>query len=155
MADKPKLTLDKAGLKSFVDDQIVPFSDSLDKIANQDSDEGVTMDSLLGKGKITEGEPEIFKIQHPLSIGQMATDDTRTHGKAVVAAITDTAQSISDVYVKQIKLFKDLHTNLNTTISKLMDGQHDNLVKIDGKIFLDGLGTVPGDFQGTGGSQQT
>ncbi|GLY86788.1 type VII secretion system-associated protein [Actinoallomurus iriomotensis] len=155
MADKTKLALDKTGLKSFVDNQIVPFANSLDKIANQDSDEGVTMDSLLGKGKITEGEKEIFKVQHPLSIGQLANDDSRTHGKAVVAAITDTAQSISDVYVKQIKLFNDLHRNLDTTITKLMDGQHDNLEKIDGKIFLDSLGTLPGDFQGTGGSQQS
>ncbi|GAA4496941.1 hypothetical protein GCM10023191_039690 [Actinoallomurus oryzae] len=150
-----KLKLDKAGLKSFIDNQIVPFANSLDKVANQDNDEGVTMDSLLGNGKIPEHENEIFKIQHPLSVGQLATDDSRTHGKAVVSKITDVAQSISDIYVKQIKLFNDLHRNLDTTITKLMDGQHDNLTKIDGKIFLDGLGTLPGDFQGTGSTEQS
>jgi hypothetical protein len=50
-------------------------------------------------------------------------------------------------------LFKDLHLNLDRTITKLMDGQHENLVKIDGKLFLDSLGTVPSDFQGKGPAQ--
>jgi hypothetical protein len=148
-----KLTLDKAGLKAFIDNQIVPFANSLDKVANHDTEEGVTINTLLGRGKISKDEKEIFKIQHPLSIGQLAGDDSRTHGKAVVTRITDVAESISDIYTQQIKLFKDLQQNLETTIKKLMDGQHDNLTKIDGKIFLDALGTLPGDFQGTGSQQ--
>jgi hypothetical protein len=153
MADK-KLALDKNGLQDFVDNQIVPFKGSLDKIANTDTDDGVTMNSLTGDGITSDTEKPIFTAQHPLSIGLLATDSAYG-GDKLVDSITGVAKSIGDVYTKQIKLFGDLHTNLNNTITKLMDGQHDSLVKIDGKIFLDGLGTVPGDFQGTGNSDQT
>jgi hypothetical protein len=155
MAEKPKLTIDKAGLKSFVDNQIAPFEDTLDKVANKDDEQGVTMDSLLGKGHISSDEKEIFTLQRPLSIGQLAKETKYTNGDKIIGAINDAAESISDVYVKQIKLFKDLHQNLDTTITKLMDGQHDSLLKIDGKSFLDGLGTVPSDFQGGGDSGQS
>lgn len=154
MADK-KLSMDKAGLQDFVDHQIVPFQDSLDTISTKDTDNGVTMDRLLGKGVIPNDEKGIFKAQHPLSLGY-GNDSAKIGGDAFGGKIKDVAGSVSDVYTKQIKLFKDLHTNLNNTIKKLMDGQHDTLVKIDGKIFLDSLGTIPGDFQGTGsGSEST
>jgi hypothetical protein len=152
MADASKLTMDKAGLKSFVDNRMVPFQDDLDKVANKgNEDDGVTMDDLLGNGATPDGEKEIFTLQRPLAIGQLASETKYANGDKIITAINDAAQSVSDVYVKQIKLFKDLHDNLETTITKLMDGQNDNLGKIDGKGFLDGLGTVPGDFQGTGG----
>jgi hypothetical protein len=152
MAEQPKLKLDKAGLQDFVDHQIVPFKDSIDKVANVDNDEGVTMDSLLGVGEISTGDKEIYRMQRPLAIGQLAADKDWTNGDKVIGSITDTAQSISDVYKQQMKLFGDLHQNLNNTIKKLMDGQHDSLEKIDGKNFLDGLGTVPSDFENTGKS---
>lgn len=150
MTDK-KLALDKNGLQDFVDHQIAPFQDSLDKIANTDTGAGVAIGSLTGDGYESDGEKPIFKKQRPLSIGLLATD-TDSGGDKLVKAINDVAGSITDVYTKQIKLFGDLHTNLDNTIKKLMDGQHDTLVKIDGKIFLDSLGTVPGDFQGSGSS---
>lgn len=154
MAEKhPPLSLDKAGLRDFIDHQLVPFKDSIDKIANVDTEEGVTMDSLTGEGKTSESDKQIFTFQRPLSIGHLATDSTYTGGDALIGKINDVAKSISDVYVKQLKLFGDLHTNLDRTLQKLMDNQHDTLVKIDGKAFLDGLGTVPGDFQGSGPAQ--
>jgi hypothetical protein len=145
-----KLTMDKAGLRSFVDNQIVPFGNTLDKIAHVDTDEGVTVGTLVGKGKVTGSDHEIFKTQRPLTIGQLANEESRTNGKGVVGQINKVADSISTIFVAQIKLFGDLHRNLDSTITKLLDGQHENLVKIDGKSFMDGLGTVPGDFQGTG-----
>jgi hypothetical protein len=150
MADK-KLALDKNGLQDFVDHQIVPFKASIDKVANTDTDDGVTMNSLTGDGVTPDSEKPIFTAQHPLSIGLLATDKA-SGGDKLVESITGVAKSVADVYTKQIKLFGDLHTNLENTIKKLMDGQHDTLVKIDGKIFLDSMGTVPGDFQGTGNS---
>jgi hypothetical protein len=154
MTDKPQLKLDKAGLQDFIDHQIVPFSDSLDKIANARNEQGVTMDDLLGLGQAPDGEKWIFREQPPIPLGFMANDGEDhglTSGAAVKKSITDVATSVSHVYTQQIKLFKDLHQYLGTTIQKLMDGQHDSLDKIDGKVFLDSLGTVPSDFQPTNG----
>jgi hypothetical protein len=153
MADNPKLALDAAGLKNFIETQLAPFETALDAIANKDTDEGVTMDSILGKGTIPADQKEIFKRQHPLTVGPLADDGARTYGQEVVNKIRDVADSISNVYVQQINLFKDLHTNLDKTITKLFDGQHDSLDKIDGKAFLDRMGTLPGDFSGGGGPQ--
>jgi hypothetical protein len=152
MADHPPLKLDKAGLQDFVDNQITPFETSLKHLADDDDQSGVTMNSLLGKGTIKTTDKPIFHKQPPLSIGQLRTDKD-WGGDQLISKINDLATSVSDVLVKQIKLFGDLHTNLNTTITKLMTGQHDTLEKIDGKLFLDSLGTVPGDFQGTGTTQ--
>jgi hypothetical protein len=154
MAEKSTLKLDKAGLQDFVDHQIAPFQTSLDKIANTDTEEGVSINSLTGEGVTSDTEKPIFSAQHPLSIGLLAADSA-SGGDKLVKAINGVAESIASVYTLQTKLFRDLHTNLNNTITKLMDGQHDTLVKIDGKIFLDGLGTVPGDFQNTGTSQES
>jgi hypothetical protein len=148
------LKMDKAGLQAFIDNQIAPFEKSLKHVANEDDEFGVTVDSLLGKGHINPHDEPIFQKQRPLPIGHLALDKD-WGGDVLVTGINDTAGSISDVFVKQIKLFGDLHTNLTNTITKLMTGQHDSLEKIDGKIFLDGLGTVPGDFQGTGGSNSS
>jgi hypothetical protein len=154
MADNThKLALDKAGLKNFVDNQIVPFGKSIDKIAHEDTAEGVTVNSIIGRGHVDDKTDDIFKAQRPLSIGLLAGEDTRTNGKGVVAQVNKVGESVSDIFISQTKLFNDLHLNLDRTITKLMDGQHENLVKIDGKLFLDSLGTVPGDFQGSGPAQ--
>jgi hypothetical protein len=154
MADK-KLALDKNGLQDFVDHQIAPFQDSLDKIANTDTDAGVSISTLTDGGHESDSpKDEIFNKQRPLSIGKLAADSD-SGGDKLVKQISDVCDSITEVYTKQTALFRDLHDNLNTTIKKLMDGQHDTLVKIDGKIFLDGLGTLPGDFQDTGNSNQS
>lgn len=149
MADNQKLALDKAGLQSFIDNQIVPFRDSLTKIATVDNDDGQTMDSLLGDAVVTDKENNLYGMEKPLAIGQMVKDDS-VQGASLVKAITQVADSVNQVYQQQTKLFNDLHDNLQKTIDKLMDGQHDSLASIDGKTFLDGLGTVPSDFQNTG-----
>jgi hypothetical protein len=148
------LKMDKAGLQAFVDNQIAPFETSLKHVANEDDEYGVTMDSLVGKGHISDTDKPIFHKQPPLSIGQLATDKD-WGGDVLVGKINDLADSVSQVFLTQVKLFGDLHTNLNNTITKLMTGQHDSLEKIDGKTFLDGLGTLPGDFQGSGSSNQS
>ncbi|MCW2899453.1 MAG: hypothetical protein JWO67_1718 [Streptosporangiaceae bacterium] len=151
MADNPKLALDKAGLQAFIDQQIVPFRDSLTKIATVDTEQGQTMKSLLGEAKVDAAHTDLYGMQKPLAIGLMAQDNPMLGaGASLTTAITKVAQSIKEVYDQQTKLFNDLHDNLQKTIEKLMDGQHDSLVKIDGKTFLDGLGTVPSDFQNTG-----
>ena len=149
MADP--LKMDKAGLQGFVDNQIAPFEKGLKHVADDDDEFGVTMDSILGTGHINSSDRNIYQWQAPLPIGHLRSDKG-SGGEILIGKITDSAQSISDVLVKQVKLFGDLHTNLNNTITKLMTGQHDSLEKIDGKIFLDGLGTVPGDFQGPSSS---
>jgi hypothetical protein len=145
------LKMDKAGLQGFVDNQLAPFEKGLKHVADDDDEFGVTMDSLLGTGHVNSADRDIYQFQAPLPIGHLRSDKG-SGGTILIGKITDSAQSISDVFVKQVKLFGDLHTNLNNTITKLMNGQHDSLEKIDGKIFLDGLGTVPGDFQGPNSS---
>ncbi|MCO6008479.1 type VII secretion system-associated protein [Actinoallomurus purpureus] len=154
MADKKKLALDKTSLQNFVNHDIANFKDTLDKVANKTDTEGTPpIDFLLGKGESTP-ENDFYRVHAPLAIGGLAKD-SGTGGKDIVDHITASAGSISDIYKKQIKLFTDLEKYLNATITKLMDGQHDSLTKIDGKAFLDGLGTVPSDFDSTGGSQTT
>jgi hypothetical protein len=158
MAETPKLALDKAGLQSFIDNQILPFRDSLTKIKTVDNEQGQTMRSLVGKGKVDDAHKDLYGLQKPLSIGLMTkaqNGDDPVKGAALANAIADAANSVDKVYEQQVKLFNDLHDNLQKTITKLMDGQHDSLVKIDGKTFLDGLGTVPSDFQGTGNGNNT
>jgi hypothetical protein len=152
MADQPKLALDKTSLQNFIDHDLVNFNDALDKIAHKTDTQGTPpIDFLLGKGDST-ADNEFYRLHAPLAIGAALIKGA---GAPIAAAITASAQSISDIYQQQIKLFNDLDKYLNTTITKLMDGQHDSLEKIDGKTFLDGLGTVPGDFQGTGGGTTT
>ncbi|MCO5971950.1 MULTISPECIES: type VII secretion system-associated protein [Actinoallomurus] len=154
MADQKKLALDKDSLQKFVDNDITNFSDSLDKIAHKTDTQGTPpIDFLLGKGEST-ADNDFYRLHAPLAIGALAKDSA-TSGKALVDKITTSAQSISDIYAQQIKLFTDLHTYLNTTIKKLMDAQHGSLDKIDGKAFLDALGTVPNDFNSAGGTQST
>jgi hypothetical protein len=150
MADVKKLALDKTGLQDFIDNQIQPFQNALDKVANVDTDDGVTIGALTGDNG--SDDTGIFSAQKPLSIGLLASDK-QYGGDKLVEHINSVCKSVTGVYTQQTKLFRDLHTNLNTTIKKLMDGQHDTLVKIDGKIFLDSLGTVPGDFSSTGSGQ--
>jgi hypothetical protein len=154
MADHPPLKMDKAGLQNFVDTQITPFETSLKHISHDDEEHGVTMKTLQGKGDIKATEKPIYHKQAPLSIGQLRNaKDTDWGAEELISKINGLADSITDVLDKQVTLFGDLHLNLNTTITKLMTGQHDSLEKIDGKLFLDSLGTVPGDFQGTGTNQ--
>lgn len=152
MADKPKLKLDKAGLQGFIDHQVTDLQNFLDQVANKDDEEnGVAMSTLLdGKSDSADG---IFlkKEQRPLSIGILATEHSYVDCAAAVTKITESAQSIIDVYAKQTKLLTHLSANLSTTIDKLIDGQHETLMKIDGKNFLDDLGSVSADFQDTGG----
>jgi hypothetical protein len=151
MADQPKLALDKNSLQNFVDHDLANFSDSLDKIAHRTDTQGTPpIDFLLRKGETTTDDD--FYYRHaPLAIGAALTKEGAP-GAPIVAAINASAESISDIYGQQIKLFGDLDKYLRVTITKLMDGQHDSLEKIDGKTFLDKLGTVPSDFQTGGGA---
>jgi methyl coenzyme M reductase beta subunit len=155
MADNTKLALDKAGLQRFIDDEIAPFRDSLTKIKTMDNEQGPTMKSLLGDAKIDAAHADLYGMNKPLAIGLMAQKDDKVKGASLADAITNTAQSIITIYDQQVKLFKDLHDNLQKTIEKLMDGQQGSLDAIDGKTFLDGLGTVPSDFQNTGSGNST
>src|SRR3569833_792378 len=141
MADKPKLVLDKAGLKNFIDTQIAPFQTSLDNIANKDIEEGVTMSTLRGNGTILERDLPIFKDQkgNILSVGNLHAD-TRTNGQNVIKVLTDMVNSILEVYTKQTKLFKDLHLILYITNTKQNNNQHKSQQKNKRKENLDGLG---------------
>ncbi|MCW2860647.1 MAG: hypothetical protein JWP48_2355 [Actinoallomurus sp.] len=153
MAETPKLALDQAGLQNFIDTQILPFRDSLTKIKTVDNDQGQTMRSLVGNGKIDDTNKDLYGLQKPLTIGQMTKvvdGGDPVKGGALANALTDAANSIDKVYEQQVKLFNDLHENLQKTITKLMQGQTNSLTLIDGKAFLDNLGTVPSDFQATG-----
>ncbi|GAA0328605.1 type VII secretion system-associated protein [Actinoallomurus spadix] len=159
MADNTKIVLDKAGLQSFIDHQIIPFSDALDKVANKVDEHGTpTMQGILGLAPIPDSEKHklyAYRSQVPLMLGQVASsnqDQNTTGGPNLAQAVTNAATSIDKVYTQQIKLFKDLHTYLAATIKNLMDAQHDSLTKIDGKAFLDALGLVPNDFSGGTGT---
>jgi hypothetical protein len=153
MAETPKLALDQAGLQTFIDTQIIPFRDSLTKIKTVDNDQGQTMRSLVGNGKIDDTNKDLYGLQKPLTLGQMTKvvdGGDPVKGGALANALTNAANSIDKVYEQQVKLFNDLHENLQKTITKLMQGQTNSLTLIDGKAFLDNLGTVPSDFQATG-----
>jgi hypothetical protein len=152
MPDKTKLVLNKSGLQNFLTHEIEPFADSIEKVSTKYDDQGTaTIGALVDTGQIPDTEDKIYRKQKsPLGIGRMGLeDDGGTAGAGLISQIKVCGKSITDIYDQQGKLFKDFDKYLNRTITKLMDAQHDSLEKIDGKTFIDNLGTVPSDFGGS------
>ncbi|MFJ9562771.1 type VII secretion system-associated protein [Streptomyces fuscichromogenes] len=159
MADSPKLSLDKDGLNNFIDHELVPLISQLANIQKDDDAFGPSMGTIVGKGVTSGQSTKYMGLAAPLAIGSMSAsggmgDGTGdlTAGSELNAQIVKMAQSIVDVYTLQGKLLGDIKENLHSTVDALFDGQHGSLTDIDGQAFLDGLGVVPDDFQGSGSS---
>ncbi|MFF4522485.1 type VII secretion system-associated protein [Streptomyces bluensis] len=135
-----KLTLDKAGLQSFLDDRVIPFTDQIRKIQLDDPVLGPAMGTLLGDADLDYDSAEFdsYGSGRPLSIGMMLKTDY-LHGKGadLNKAVGKSAEDLVAIFEEQQKLFGDIEENLKDTISTLFSTQGDNLINIEGQEFLD------------------
>ncbi|WP_432589464.1 type VII secretion system-associated protein [Streptomyces sp. HD1123-B1] len=148
-----KLSMDKAGLQSFLDDRVLPFKDEIRKIGLDDVSNGPTMATLIGDADITKEGFDSYDTGKPLGIGFMLqAANLGGKGEQLNKAVGKTATDLTTLYEEQTKLFKDIEDNLRDTIDTLFKAQSDNLLSIDGQEFLDVFEDVDEDLQGGGKS---
>lgn len=160
MADKPPVNLNKAWLKSFLDNDVVPFLAAVKKIREDGNDPGGVL--VPGMRNLQSGEkggkkaPGFYDGQKvPLAIGLMAGDkDGRTNGGYLINSLTTMVDQIDEILKFQVELFGEIEDNLEDTIAEMFKTQDDNLEKIDGKKiinFFEGVDEVLSE--GGGGSK--
>lgn len=146
MADLTQL--DSAGLKAFNDSDVNGFISDLDAI-RKDSPAGVKSLASLIEGKEDKSNTVANSF---LTIGMMATDDTMD-GQSLTGALKTGAQSLDDVFTSHKTLFSDMHDDLNTVISTLLNTQGSSLTSIDGQKLLDPFSNIDSDM--SSGSQNS
>ena len=134
-----KLVMDQAGLRSFIDDRVIPFRDSISKIQLDDPAAGETLATLLGDSDITTTDQfNAYDTGKPLAIGFMNQAGVLgDKGKELSEGMVKAIQSIVEVYEQQHTLFEDIVENMETTLTKLKETQGGNLQNLDGQEFLD------------------
>ncbi|MEU3599340.1 type VII secretion system-associated protein [Streptomyces sp. NPDC006798] len=152
-----RLSMDKAGLQAFQRDRVEPFQEELRKITVDDPTFGPSMGKLIGNTDFSgKRDFDSYGSSRPLAIGLMLKQE-HLHGKglALNQAIGKAADRLTEIYEEQAGLFKDLSTNLETSIETLFGAQSGNLTGIDGQDFLDVFEDVEarltGDQSGGGG----
>ncbi|MEU8824664.1 type VII secretion system-associated protein [Streptomyces sp. NPDC048636] len=146
-----KLSMDKAGLQSFLDDRVLPFKDEVRKIGEDDPSTGPSMATLIGDADITDKGFDSYDTGKPLGIGFMLqAENLGGKGEELNKAVGKTATDLTTLYEEQTKLFKDVEDNLRDTIDTLFKAQNDNLLSIDGQDFLDVFEDVDSDLSGGG-----
>ncbi|ADI05030.1 hypothetical protein SBI_01909 [Streptomyces bingchenggensis BCW-1] len=144
-----KLTLDKAGLQSFLDDRVLPFKDEIRKITEDDPTFGPSMGSLVGKEDISIEDFDSYQAGKPLSLGWMLQEGEVDGQVAKLnKSLATMAENVIEIYKEQAKLFGDIEDNLETTISTLFSTQGGNLTTIGGQEFLDIFEDVDDDLAG-------
>ncbi|MFE0425046.1 type VII secretion system-associated protein [Streptomyces sp. NPDC058953] len=154
--DTGKLSMDKAGLQAFLRDRVEPFQEDLRKIALDDPTFGPSMGKLIGDTDYSgKHDFATYGSSRPLMIGLMLKEE-HLHGKglALNQAIGKSADRLTEIYEEQTGLFKDLATNLESSIETLFGTQANNLTGIDGQDFLDVFEDVESRLNGdqSGGS---
>ncbi|MET8127054.1 type VII secretion system-associated protein [Streptomyces sp. NPDC005231] len=136
-----KLVMDQAGLRSFIDDRVIPFRDSISRIQLDDPAAGETLATLLLLGDsdlTTTDQFNAYETGKPLAIGFMNQAGVLgDKGKELSEGMAKTIQSIVAVYGQQHTLFEDIVENMETTLTKLKETQGGNLQSLDGQDFLD------------------
>ncbi|MGW2892822.1 type VII secretion system-associated protein [Streptomyces griseoruber] len=87
------------------------------------------LDLSLVEGRTT---PDTLNQNPVLAVGTMAGHEL-THGKTRVEGLTKAAKSVDDVFAAQQTLFKDIESDLQTTIDTLLRNQSDSLTAIEGE----------------------
>jgi hypothetical protein len=145
VADLTQLNADT--LKKFNDNDVADFITDLNNIRHDDPNGGMALKSLI-EGRETAANPSANSF---LTIGGMTSDDT-VFGSSLLKALTGAASAVDGVFTTQQTLFGDIHTDLGTVISTLLNTQGSNLGSIDGQKFLDPFTTVDGDLSGANSS---
>ncbi|MGW4034159.1 type VII secretion system-associated protein [Streptomyces sp. NPDC004838] len=142
-----KLSLDKAGLESFLRERVEPFRTDLKSIS-EDNEFGLAMAYL--SGKLDLSSVQNYGEAHPLRLGMMVNGKyLNNQGVEFNTAVKRTATGLNGIYEDQTKLFQDLEENLRTTIDTLFSTQAGNLVDIDGQDFLDVFEDVESGLSGS------
>ncbi|MCQ9183299.1 type VII secretion system-associated protein [Streptomyces sp. IBSBF 2953] len=153
MTDLDLTHLDSKELNRFIE-EVADFSKALRAIRADQPKSGkypaVPALSSLVEGRTT---PETLNQNPVLAVGAMAGDDL-VHGKALVEGLTKSAQALDDVLVAQQTLFKDIESNLQTTVDTLLRNQSDSLAAVDGEKLLDVFADVDNDL-GHGSSSRS
>jgi hypothetical protein len=143
--------LDKNAIQAFLDGDVGTFINDL-KLIQQDDPNDVQALKSIAAGFTTPETEGMVSADKPLAIGDMATDQqSLMDGKNVTTAVINAIGAIVTILEGQSTLFGDIHDNLETTITELMDTQGSNLSSIDGADFLNDLSDVDSDL-GSGGS---
>ncbi|MEW1724894.1 type VII secretion system-associated protein [Streptomyces sp. NPDC093109] len=151
-SETKKLSLDKAGLKSFRDNRLLPFKDELRKIKMDDPTLGPTMGSLIGEEDVKIEDFDSYQAGKPLALGFMLKDDEIDGQVAKLnKSLARMAEDLTTIFDEQTKLFDDIEDNLNETLESLFDTQGTNLTKIDGQEYLDIFEDVDDGMGGGGG----
>ncbi|MGY0064652.1 type VII secretion system-associated protein [Streptomyces sp. LZ34] len=144
-----KLTMDKAGLQSFLDNRVLPFKDELRKITEDDPTFGPSMGALIGSEDISLDEFDSYQAGKPLALGWMLQQGEVDGQVAKLnKSLATMAENIVEIYEEQAKLFGDIEDNLGTTLETLFATQGGNLISIDGQEFLDIFEDVDDDLGG-------
>ncbi|WP_432584778.1 type VII secretion system-associated protein [Streptomyces sp. HD1123-B1] len=144
--DSPAMTLDRAGLQTFLDSRVLPFRDQVHEIQLNDAGTAPSMKGLIGESDVSANSPS-FGLLRPLAMGCMADDSyLEGHGATLQKAVQSTAESLVSIFEGQSELFGDIAENLRDTIHQLFHAQHDNLGTINGQRFLDIFDDVDEDL---------
>ncbi|MFF3334497.1 type VII secretion system-associated protein [Streptomyces sp. NPDC002888] len=147
MADLTHLNAEE--LQTFLTTEVAEFVRELKAIRNDRSD-GARALRTLTEGYTTADTLDQNQV---LAIGALAADET-VHGKSLVEAVTGSAQAIDDILKAQQALFKDIKSDLQTTIKTLLANQGDSLAAIDGEKLLEIFADVDSDLSGEDGSRK-
>jgi hypothetical protein len=152
MADAPKLTMDKAGLQAFIDNDVKPFLKEIEKLSDEDSF-GPSVWHILGKKDYAN--TDLLGLELPLSVGLMTGDSAKGLGDVKAGPLSDQitklAEGIITILETHKELFEEVIDALETTMEKLLKQQGDNLTKIDGEKFVDIFEDVDEILSGSSG----
>ncbi|KUO11007.1 type VII secretion system-associated protein [Streptomyces sp. DSM 15324] len=115
MTDLDLTHLNARELNRFIE-EVAEFSKAL-KAIREDTSSVPALRSLV-EGRTTG---DTLNQNPVLAVGTMAGDEL-THGKTLVEGLTKAAKSVDDVFAAQQTLFKDIESDLQTTIDTLTTG---------------------------------
>ncbi|MFF3653271.1 type VII secretion system-associated protein [Streptomyces sp. NPDC002181] len=149
-----KLGMDKAGLQGFLDYRVTPMTWEFEKITQDDPTFGPSMASLVGQKDRTPDEE--YDLMKPLAIGFMASgDNLHSVGRDLNDGVAKTANSLVKIFDQDARLFTDVVSNLETTITTLLNTQGASLADVDGQAFLDAFEDVSDNLSsGSGGKAE-
>ncbi|WAU82109.1 type VII secretion system-associated protein [Streptomyces sp. Qhu-G9] len=125
--------LDSEFLKTFINEQITAFQQTLEAIAKNDVTNGPAISSIASNKKTTT----TIDSARPLILGGMAGEKSAVGGDALNSVIQKAAAELDGIIDEQTVLFEDLEAALWETIEKLNKNQGQSLEKIVADEFME------------------
>ncbi len=147
--------LDGKSLQTFIDNDIRDFLAKTEEI-RRDKDFGDGTYPVRALRGLVAGEttPDTIGQNQILALGPMANDDT-THGKGLIEALKNAAQSIDEILERQRRIFLDIDRNFRQTLKLMGTTQNDNLTEIEADKLLELLEDVDNDMGPAGKDTNT